>query len=77
MAIRSRLAVVLAEKQMKLTELESLTGIALNNLSILKTDKAKAIRFSTLDQICKALDCQPGDLFEWLPGPESEEEEEK
>jgi putative transcriptional regulator len=67
MAIQSRLAVVLAEKQIKLTELEEKTGISLNNLSVLKTDKAKAVRFSTLNEICKALDCQPGDLFRYVP----------
>ena len=49
-----------------LKELEEKTGIALNNLSILKTDKAKAIRFSTLNAICKVLKCQPGDLFEYI-----------
>lgn len=66
MAIRVKLAVVLAEKQMRLSELEEKTGISLNNLSVLKTDKAKAIRFSTLNEICKALNCQPGDLFEYV-----------
>lgn len=66
MGIRVKLAVVLAERQMMLKELEEKTGIALNNLSILKTDKAKAIRFSTLNEICKALKCQPGDLFEYV-----------
>jgi putative transcriptional regulator len=52
---------------MKLTELAEATGIALNNLSILKTNKARAIRFSTLESICKALDCTPGDLLEYIP----------
>lgn len=66
MAIRVKLAVILAEKQIKLVDLEKMTGIALNNLSVLKTDKAKAIRFSTLNEICKALNCQPGDLFEYV-----------
>lgn len=66
MAIRMRLAVILAQKQMKLIELEERTGIALNNLSVLKTGKAKAIRFSTLNLICRALSCQPGDLIEYL-----------
>lgn len=66
MAIRVKLAVVLAQRQMMLKELEEKTGIALNNLSILKTDKAKAIRFSTLNAICKVLKCQPGDLFEYI-----------
>ena len=67
MTVRIKLAVVLAEKQMKLKELSELTGISLNNLSILKTDKAKAIRFSTLNEICKALQCQPGDIIEYIP----------
>jgi putative transcriptional regulator len=70
MAIRVKLAVVLAEKQMKLVDLEQRTGISLNNLSVLKTDKAKAIRFSTLNEICKALDCQPGELFEYVKDEE-------
>jgi putative transcriptional regulator len=52
---------------MKLTELAEVTGIALNNLSILKTNKARAIRFSTLNSLCKALNCTPGDLFEHIP----------
>lgn len=66
MAIKSRLAILLAENQMKLKDLEKKTGIALNNLSILKTNKAKAIRFSTLDAICKSLGCQPGELLEFI-----------
>jgi len=72
MAIRAKLNVVLAERNMRLTELEEKTGIALNNLSILKTDKAKAVRFSTLNEICRALNCQPGDLFEYVPDEEEE-----
>lgn len=74
MAIRVKLAVVLAEKQIKLVDLERMTGIALNNLSVLKTDKAKAIRFSTLNEICKALNCQPGDLFEYVEDENDEGE---
>jgi putative transcriptional regulator len=66
MAIKIRLAVLLAQKEMRLNELEEKTGIALNNLSILKTGKAKAVRFSTLNDICKALKCQPGDLLEYV-----------
>jgi putative transcriptional regulator len=66
MGIRVRLAVLLAEKQMMLKDLEDKTGIALNNLSVLKTGKAKAIRFSTLEELCKALECQPGDLLEYI-----------
>jgi putative transcriptional regulator len=67
MAIKSRLAVILAEKEMRLNELEGKTGISLNNLSILKTGKAKAVRFSTLNEICRALNCQPGDLLQYIP----------
>ena len=52
---------------MKLKELAELTGIAVNNLSVLKTNKARAIRFSTLEALCKALDCTPGDLIEYVP----------
>ena len=70
MAIKSRLAVILAEREMKLTELEEITGISLNNLSILKTGKAKAVRFSTLNEVCKALHCQPGDLLQYVPDEE-------
>jgi putative transcriptional regulator len=67
MAIKSKLAVILAEKEMKLSELEEKTGISLNNLSILKTGKAKAVRFSTLNEVCRALNCQPGDLLQYVP----------
>ena len=65
MTIKSRLAVILAEREMRLSELEEKTGISLNNLSILKTGKAKAIRFTTLEAICNALECQPGDILEY------------
>jgi putative transcriptional regulator len=58
------LDVMLARRKMSLTELSEKVGITLANLSILKTGKARAIRFSTLEAICKALDCQPGDLLE-------------
>jgi putative transcriptional regulator len=54
---------------MKLTELAEATGIALNNLSILKTNRARAIRFSTLNSICKALGCTPGDLLQFVQDP--------
>jgi len=66
MTIKIRLAVLLAQREMKLNELEEKTGIALNNLSILKTGKAKAVRFSTLNEICKALNCQPGEILEYV-----------
>jgi putative transcriptional regulator len=72
MAIKSRLAVILAEKEMKLTELEERTGISLNNLSILKTGKAKAVRFSTLNEVCRALNCQPGDILQYVPDDDNE-----
>jgi putative transcriptional regulator len=63
--IRLRLDYLLLDHQMKLKELAEATGIAMNNLSVLKTNKARAIRFSTLEAICKALKCQPGDLLEY------------
>ena len=72
MAIKSKLAVMLAEKEMKLSELEEKTGISLNNLSILKTGKAKAVRFSTLNEVCRALNCQPGDLLQYVPDEKKE-----
>ena len=57
--------VMLAKRKMSSTELAEKVGITLANLSILKTNKAKAIRFSTLEALCKALDCQPGDILEY------------
>ena len=65
MAIIVKLDDVLYERRMTLTELSEMIGITLANLSILKTGKARAIRFSTLEAICKALRCQPGDLLEY------------
>ena len=67
-----RLDDVLHARRMTQTELAARIGITLANLSILKTGKARAIRFSTLEAICVALDCQPGDLLEYRPGPEDE-----
>lgn len=67
MAIVVNLDVVLAQRKMKSNELAHRIGITEQNLSILKTGKAKAIRLTTLDAICKALDCQPGDLLEYKP----------
>ena len=64
--IRIRLDYVLLDKRMKLTDVAEATGIALNNLSILKTNKARAIRFSTLNALCKALNCTPADLIEYV-----------
>ena len=66
MAIRSNLDGVMAQRKKSLTELASEVDITLANLSILKTGKAKAIRLSTLDAICRALDCQPGDIIEYV-----------
>jgi putative transcriptional regulator len=65
MAIVVNLDVMMARRKMSLNELAEKVDLTLANLSILKTGKAKAIRFSTLDAICKALDCQPGDLLEY------------
>ena len=67
MAILVNLDVMMAKRKMGLTELSDKVGITLANLSILKNNKARAIRFSTLDAICKALDCQPGDILEYQP----------
>jgi putative transcriptional regulator len=65
MAIVVNVDVMMARRKMSLNELSEKVDITLANLSILKTGKAKAIRFSTLEAICKALDCQPGDLLEY------------
>jgi len=65
MAIIVNLDVMLAKRKMKSNELAQLIGITEQNLSILKTGKAKAIRLTTLDAICKALNCQPGDILEY------------
>lgn len=65
MAIKVNLDVMLARRKMSSGQLAELVGITQANLSILKTGKAKAIRFSTLDAICKALDCQPGDILRY------------
>ncbi len=65
MAIIVNLDVMLARRKMSLTELSESVGITMANLSILKSNKAKAIRFSTLEKICEVLDCQPGDILEF------------
>ena len=67
MSIEVRLDRVLLDRKMSLTELADRVGITIANLSILKTGKAKAIRFSTLEAICRELDCQPGDLLGFDP----------
>jgi putative transcriptional regulator len=65
MAIIVNLDVMLAKRKMSVTELSEKVGVTMANISILKNGKAKAIRFSTLNAICKALDCQPGDILEY------------
>ena len=70
MAIIINLDVMMAKRKKGLTELASEVDITLANLSILKNNKAKAVRFSTLEAICKALECQPGDILEWVPDEE-------
>ncbi len=69
MAIRVQLDRILLDRRMSLTELADRVGVTRATLTILKTGKARAIRFSTLDALCRELDCQPGDLLAWEPGP--------
>ncbi len=66
--IMVNLDVLLAKRRMSLTQLSEAVGLTMANLSVLKTGKAKAVRFSTLDAICRALDCQPGDILEYREG---------
>jgi putative transcriptional regulator len=68
MPIIVNIDVMMARRKMSLTELSEKVGITIANLSVLKTGKAKAIRFSTLEAICEVLDCQPGDILEYQPG---------
>jgi putative transcriptional regulator len=75
MAIAVTLDDRLHDKRMTLTELAEVVDITLANLSILKTGKARAIRFSTLEALCAALDCQPGDLLRYVADEEEEEED--
>ena len=65
MPVVVRLDVVLAQRKVRLTDLAARVGITIQNLSVLKTGRAKAIRFSTLEAICRELDCQPGDVLEY------------
>jgi putative transcriptional regulator len=65
MAIRVKLDHLLLDRRITLTELADRIGITIANLSVLKTNKAKAVRFSTLEALCRELNCQPGDLLEW------------
>ena len=73
MAIRMNLDVVMAKRKIGLTELSREVDITMANLSILKNNKAKAVRFTTLEALCKALYCQPGDLMEYVEEEESNE----
>ena len=67
MPILVNLDVMLAKRKMTLSQLSEQVGVTLANLSVFKTNKAKAVRFSTLEAICKALACQPGDILEYIP----------
>jgi len=70
MPIVVNLDVMLAKRKMSLTELSERVGLTIANMSVLKSGRAKAIRFSTLDSICKILECQPGEILEYLPTKE-------
>ncbi len=72
MTIIVNLDVMLAKRKMRLNELSERTGISIQNLSVLKTGKARAVRFTTLNLICEVLECQPGDLLEFRPGPQQD-----
>ena len=72
MPIRVNLDLLLVKRRMKLLDLAREVDVTTTNLSILKTNKARAIRFSTLENICRALNCQPGDLLEYLPEEDPE-----
>ena len=72
MGIMVNLDVMMAKRKMSLGELAQKVDITMANLSILKNNKARAVRFSTLEAICKALDCQPGDILEFVPDGEEE-----
>ena len=72
--INVTLDVMLARRKMSVTELSERVGITMANLSILKNGKARAVRLETLERICEALQCQPGDLLEWIPDGDTAEE---
>jgi putative transcriptional regulator len=74
MAIRVKLDHLLLDNRLTLTELAERIGITIANLSILKTNKARAIRFSTLEALCRELNCQPGDLLEWKRDDDTDED---
>ena len=67
MAIQVTLDLMMVKRKMSLTELSSRVGISMTNLSLLKTGKVKGMRFGTLESICRVLDCQPGDILEYVP----------
>ncbi len=69
MAIDVKLDLVMVKKRMSLTELSARIGISMTNLSLLKTGKVKGVRFSTLEALCRELDCRPGDILEYVPEP--------
>ena len=73
LAIIVNIDVMLAKRKMSVTELSEKVGVTMSNISILKNGKAKAIRLSTLNEICKALDCQPGDILEYRSDEEMQE----
>ena len=73
--IRVNLDIMLARRKMSLTELSEKVGITLANLSVLKTGKAKAVRLSTLDALCRALSCQPGDILEYEEGDDGSDQD--
>ncbi len=75
MSIIVRLDRMMADRKISLNELSEQVGISIVNLSNLKTEKVKAIRFSTLNAICRALQCQPGDILEYVEGEDEEEDE--
>jgi putative transcriptional regulator len=77
MSIKIHLDRVMLEQGISLTDLAEKVGLTLANLSILKNNKAKAIRFSTLDAICRHLNCQPGDILKYTPGEGQADDEEK
>jgi putative transcriptional regulator len=77
MPIQVNLDVMMARRKMRLNDLAETVGISIQNLSILKTGKARAVRFSTLAAICNALACQPGDLLEYVPGEEVDDGEDR
>ena len=75
MSIIINIDVMLAKRKMSVTELSELVGITMANISVLKNGKAKAVKISTLNSICKALDCQPGDILEYVEDGDDENDE--